>query len=228
MRTTPLVFSALIVCSAVAQAQTPSPRYIRAFGEGVVSVKPDLARVQFSVVTQAPNASDAANQNATQVNTVLTALRSLLGPSADIHTLSYSLTANYSFPQNSQPVLTGYTANNTVEVVLSDLSLIGRVIDTGVQAGANRVQGLQFTVKDEQPARTQALRLATAQAKTHAEAMAAGVSVRVGAPISIEEGTSVRPFNTDLRAATSAATTPIETGVVEVRANVTLQLEILP
>lgn len=227
MRTLLLLFPALVVSSLMAQAP-PSPRYIRAFGEGAVSVKPDLARVQFSVVTQAPNASDAANQNANQVTSVLSALRSVLGPSADIHTLSYSLAANYSFPPNGQPVLTGYTASNTVEVVLSDLSLIGKVIDTGVQAGANRVQGLQFTVKDDQAARTQALKLATAQAKTHAEAMASGVNVRVGAPISIEEGTSVRPFNTDLRGATTASTTPIETGVVDIRANVTLQVEILP
>ena len=86
----------------------------------------------------------------------------------------------------------------------------------------------QFGVKDDQPARLQALKLATAQAKTHAEAMASVLNVRVGAPVFIEEGTSVRPFNTDLRAATPTATTPIETGVVDVRANVTVQLEILP
>src|SRR5947208_14458691 len=159
-----------VLLSVAAQAQTPPRRaVVVAAGQGTVSVQPDEAKVQFSVVTQAVTASDAASQNATQVTAVLAALRSVLGPSANLKTLSYSLNSNYS--HGNQPILIGYTATNTVQVTLRDLSLIGKVIDTGLQAGATRVQGVQFDLKYYQPTRARALKLATVQAKAHAGAM---------------------------------------------------------
>ena len=215
--------------SLSAQAQPPRRAFIRAVGDATVSVKPDEARIQFSVVTQASTAQEAANQNANQVNAVLAALRGLLGPNADLKTLSYSLFANYSNPQGGgQPVLVGYTASNTIEVTLSDLSLIGKVIDTGIQAGANRVQGLQFGLKDNQPQRAQALKLATVEAKAHADAMASGLGLKTGAAISIQEGTSISPQPIRVGTAAPTATTPVETGLVDVRATVTLEVEIAP
>jgi len=194
LKKTHLLPAVLALLSVTAQAQTPPRRaVVVAAGQGTVSVQPDEAKVQFSVVTQAVTASDAASQNATQVTAVLAALRSVLGPSANLRTLSYSLNPNYS--NGNQPILIGYTATNTVQVTLSDLSLIGKVIDTGIQAGANRVQRLQFDLKDDQPTRAQALKLATVQAKAHADAMASGLGLKTGAAISIQEGfaTTVPP-----------------------------------
>jgi uncharacterized protein YggE len=228
MRKLCLVGSALVLFSLVAPAQPPRRSFIGAFGEATVSVKPDQAKIQFSVVTQAASAQDAANQNASQVTALLTALSSVLGPNADIKTLSYSLSPNYNYPPGGgQPILLGYTASNTVLVTMSDLSLIGKVIDTGIQAGGNRVQGLQFGLKDDQPIRLQALKLATVQAKAHADAMASGLNLRTGAPISIQEGAfvNIQPVNR-LGTATPNVQTPIETGVVDVRATVTLEIEI--
>src|SRR5262245_43299443 len=222
-KTCPLVCAfALLVRAAPGQAQPPRP-FVRALGEATISVKPDLARIQFSVVTQATTAQEAADRNATQVDAVLAALRSVLGPAADLKTLSYSLFANY----NNQSVLTGYTATNTVEVKLTELSSIGKVIDTGIQAGANRVQGLQFGLKDEEPVRAQALKLATAQAKTHADAMASGVGLKTGAVVSIQEGATLQPV-VRVGVAAPTATTPVETGLVDVHATVTIEVEITP
>ena len=225
LKKTHLLPAVLALLSVTAQAQTPPRRaVVVAAGQGTVSVQPDEAKVQFSVVTQAVTASDAASQNATQVTAVLAALRSVPGPSANLKTLSYSLNPNYS--NGSQPILIGYTATNTVQVTLSDLSLIGKVIDTGIQAGANRVQGLQFDLKDDQPTRAQALKLATVQAKAHADAMASGLGLKTGAAISIQEGfaTTVPPVR--LGTAAPTATTPVETGTVDVTSTVTLEVEL--
>jgi hypothetical protein len=105
--------------------------------------------------------------------------------------------------------------------------LIGKTIDTGIQSGANRVQGLQFGLKDDQPLRLQALKLATAQAKAHADAMASGLGLKTGAAMAIQEGSfaSIQPLR--LGVATPTATTPVETGTVDVHANVTLQVELI-
>ena len=191
-----------------------------------MSVNPDQAKIQFGVVTQAPTAEAAASQNAAQVTKLVAALRSVLGQNAVLKTISYSLNPNYSSPRDgSPPVIIGYTASNNVEVTVSDLTLIGKVIDTGIQAGGNRVQGVQFGLKNDQPQRLEALKLATAQAKTHADAMASGLNLRTGAVVAIEEGFSSGILQ-DQGIRTTLTPTPIETGQVSVRATVTLEVEI--
>ena len=221
------VLPALCLSSFAVRAQPPQRiGYVQAVGNASVSATPDQALIQLSVVTMAVSATDASNQNATQVNAVLAALAGVLGPNANIKTLSYSLTPNYNFPQNGPQVLTGYTAQNTVQVTLTDLSLIGKVIDTGIQSGANRVQGLSFGLQNDQPVRTQALKAATVQAKANADAMAAGLGLTTGSIILIQEGATVTPSPVLLAAASAAPSTPIETGVVNIQASVTIQVSI--
>jgi uncharacterized protein YggE len=221
------VLPALCLSSFAVRAQPPQRiGYVQAVGNASVSATPDKALIQLSVVTTAVSATDASNQNATQVNAVLAALAGVLGPNANIQTLSYSLTPNYNFPQNGPQVLTGYTAQNTVQVTLTDLSLIGKVIDTGIQSGANRVQGLTFGLQNDQPVRTQALKAATVQAKANADAMAAGLGLTTASIISIQEGATSTPSPVLLAAASAAPSTPIETGVVNIQATVTIQVSI--
>src|SRR5215813_10921838 len=108
MRKTCLILSAIALRSLTAQAQTPAPQrpFVVAQGDATISVQPDEARIQFSVVTTAATAQSAA-----QVTAVLAALRTVLGPNAQLRTLSYSLNPNYS--NGNPPVITGYTASNT-------------------------------------------------------------------------------------------------------------------
>jgi uncharacterized protein len=220
------VFASLALLNSLLWAQ-PARHLVGATGNASVSVKPDQAKVDVGVITQAATAQDAAAQNASQVDSVLAQLRSVLGPMANIKTISYSLNPNYRYPQGAPPVLTGYTASNTVEVTMSDLSLVGRTIDAASQAGANTVQGLRFTLQDEEPVRQQALGLATKQAKAHAQAIASGLGATLGAVVSAQEGggTILPPLT---NAASAASTqTPIETGMVEIRATVSIQIELI-
>ncbi len=211
---------------APAQSAALRRPFIRSLGEGSVSVQPDLAKVNIGVVTIAATAQDASTQNAAKVAAVLGQLRQVLGVAGDIRTISYSVNANYTYPNGAPPVLVNYTASNTVEVTTTDLANIGKVIDAGAQAGANTIQGLQFSLKDEQPARSQALKLATQQARAHADAIAAGVNGRTGAVLAAEEGGSVSI--TPVRSLAPAATpTPVLPGTVEVRGNVTLEVELI-
>jgi uncharacterized protein YggE len=221
------VLLSLACASLWAQPAGRNP-FVRAVGNATVSVKPDLARVSFSVVTQAPTAQDASSQNATRVSNVLSQLQLLLGPNADIQTVGYSLSPNYTYPPGGGlPNLVGYTASNTVRITTADLANTGKIIDTGIQAGANQVSGLQFGLKDEQPVRAQALRLATAQAKAHADAMAAGGGLHTGGFRSIEEGFAVLSTNRTAAGAPTATTTPIVSGLVDVEATVTIEVDLV-
>jgi uncharacterized protein len=205
----------------------PRPPSVQANGDAVIQVKPDLAKLTVGVVTQAPSAQVAAAQNATQVQATLEKLRAALGSSGEIRTAGYSVTPNYQYPREGAPTIAGYTASNTVEVTTSDLAGIGKIIDTVAQAGANRIQDIQFTVKDEGPARAQALRQAVEQARANAEAMATAMGMKAGRVLLLEQGTpaQVRPVIRAMAAA-AAAPTPVEPGNVEVHASVTLTMEL--
>jgi uncharacterized protein YggE len=216
-----------LMLTAVLTAQTRG--HIRAFGEASVSVKPDLARVSIAVTTEAATAQEASAQNATKSTAVFTALEQAVGRNGEIKTISFIVTPKYSYPRDAAPVLAGFTATNMVEVTVGDLNITGRVIDTAISAGATRVDSLRLTLKDEEPPRAQALRLAGAKARARADAIALGLGVRVGALVSAEEGFVYQAVPVDSRlAAAPAAATPIETGSLEIRAQITVQYESLP
>jgi uncharacterized protein YggE len=219
--------------SAVAQpaADPFAHPYIRSTGEATVFAKPDRARLDIGVVTQAPKAQAAAARNASETTAVVAALHQALGSSAEIRTSGYSLAPDFAYPKaGGQSVLAGYTVSNTVEITTGDLENVGKLIDAGTQAGANNVRSLQFLLKDEQPIRAQALREAAQKARAAAGSMASALGLKIARVLSVEEGTPqvIRPVRALSMAAMAAPATPIESGNIEVQATVTLTVEIAP
>jgi uncharacterized protein len=223
------ILATLLVFAPLLAAQTAVPvRVITATGTGTTSIKPDLAKVNVAVVTTATTADEASNQNATQVDAVIKALTSVLGSSSPIRTLAYSLVPNYRNQQGQAQTIVGYTATNTLEVTISNLSNVGKVIDAATRTGgANQVSGLRFMLANSDAAKQSALSAASRQARSHAESIASGLGGRIGGVISAAEGGSVVPILADARLGAAATTTPIEVGNVDVTATVTLQVEYL-
>lgn len=218
----------VLAFAAASWAQTPSrPASITAVGTTTVSVTPDLARVDVSVVTQAGTAQDATQQNASQAGALITALQNLLGSSGSIKTINYYLSPVYNNPPPGQSAsIIGYMVTNTVEVTLTNLSLVGKTIDTAIQNGANRVQGVSFDLQDRSSIVAQALKSAAASARSQSDAIATGLNVHTGAVLHAIEG--VNTSSPVLGAAPTTQTTPIETGLVMVQASVTLEIAITP
>src|SRR5205807_5342690 len=110
-----LLLAAALMLPAAAGAQTPAyggrPASVKATGDAVIYAKPDQARIDLGVVTQAATAQAAASQNAAQSQAVLDKLRAALGSKADIKTVGYSLNPNYKYPRDgSQPPSKAKTA----------------------------------------------------------------------------------------------------------------------
>jgi uncharacterized protein YggE len=186
-------------------------------------VKPDQARIQIGVVTQAPTAAAASSQNAAQLQSALEKLKAAAGPKAEIKTVSYSLSPNYEYPQNRQRTLKGYTANNLVEVTTDDLANVGKIIDAATEGGANEVQSLAFTLKDQAQARAQALRKASLQAREEVGAMASALGLKLGKVLYMDAGGTVVPFSRQPYAMAASAPTAIQPPqTIEVQASVTL------
>jgi uncharacterized protein YggE len=224
-----LRFLSLLIClplSAGALLAQTSPGAIQAIGSATISVNPDQAKLAVGVVTQGATAQDAGQQNASLTTTVLNALKGVLGTAGTIQTISYSVSPRYSTTQGQTSVIIGYTVSNTVEVTTTDLSIIGRLIDTASQAGANSVGSLSFSLQNPEPVTQQALGQAAKQAQAHANAIAAGLGARTGVVISAQEGATVTPMVVS-GVLTATAPTPIQTGTVSVTASVTISVQLI-
>jgi uncharacterized protein YggE len=210
----------------------PASSLIRVTGEAAVTTNPDQAQIDIGVVTEAGNAQAAATENAEKLDAVLGELRKALGPGADIKSTSYSLTPVYHYPkEGGTPMITGYSATNVIQVKTSELTQVGKIIDTATQSSANRIQSLQFILKDEQAVYIQALREAVTKARAKAEAIASALGLKTVRVLSVEEGGPLeRPLYAEGMQARAAAPvqTPVEPGTIEVRARVTLTVEIVP
>jgi uncharacterized protein len=192
--------------------------------------KPDEVRIELGVLTEAKDAASAARENARRSGQVMKALRGALGQSADITTAGYSIEPVYDYPRDGgQPTLTGFRATNIVRVKTADLERVGTIIDSAVAAGGNRVQGIEFSLRDPQAARAAALREAARRARASAEALAAALDQRIVRVLSATESSHVQPFRAPAMAMSrEEAATPIEPGTIDIDAQVTLTVEIEP
>ena len=218
-----VVSLALSIPAVRAQVPPNTLSSVTATGTASIFVAPDQVMIDVTVTTQSATAQAASSQNATQTNAVISALYMLLGPGANIKTVNYSVSPNFTYPPNGgTPILNGYTASNTVEITLSAVTTAGPVIDTAVQSGATSVSSLRFGLKDPEPSRQQVLKQAAMVAMTHAVAMANGLGKTVGTVISLREGASFQPV-VQTTGVAPTATTPIEAGLIQVSATVTLE-----
>jgi len=116
-----------------------------------------------------------------------------------------------------------------VEVSTDDLAQAGKIIDAATRSGANTIQSLQFTLKNDREAHAQALREASLRAREDADAIAAALGVKILGVLSAEE-TSVsqpRPIMMPMaRMAEASAPTPVASGTIDIHATVTLTVEI--
>jgi hypothetical protein len=235
MRTSALTLCGLFAAAQVGEPQereSARPPSIRVSGEATVTARPDQAILDVGVVTQADTAEAAAAENARRADAVLAELRKLLGAGSEIKTVSYSVSPNYRYPrEGGRPAITGYTANNIVRAQVNDLAIIGKVIDGATQSGANRIERLQFRLKDEMGVQNEALRQSARIARSKADAMASALGLKVIRVLLAEESTGpiVRPMEERMFAtarAEGAPSTPVEPGNLEFRAVTNLTVEV--
>jgi uncharacterized protein YggE len=201
-------------------------------GDSLIQARPDTATLTISVVTQGKLAIDAQQENASKSDAVVRALKSAAGPGAEVKTSGYSLQPQRVYRENQPPTITGYEARNSVTVTTNDLTKVGTLIDAAGQAGANDVSGISFTLKQDRPARDQALKEATREAISKAQVIAGALGGRVVRIVEVQEEGFERPrpvYEASMNAGlmkTSSAQTPIEVGSLDISSRVQLVAEI--
>jgi hypothetical protein len=142
------------------------------------------------------------------------------------------VSANPVYDQRDNTIIRGYRAANSVQVKLHDLDRVGQIVDAITAAGANRVEGLLFTVEKIEEPKNQARALAVQNARAKAEQLASLTGMRVVGVKAIQESDAssapVPQALTARPAGAAAAPPPVEPGTQEVRTQVTITYIIEP
>ena len=236
MRSSVLLASCAVLtaCSLPAQTSTTTPRdivpIITSSGEGRREMAPDKATIVLGVQTRSRTSAAAAAANADRMTAIRAALTRMGIPATDISTAHYSL----HFEQGRTSADTQYVASNMVTVETRQLEKVGQIIDTGLGAGANNINSLQYDLSDRTAAQTQALGDAVGHARRQAEAMAAAAGGRLGDLVELTtQPAQYQPFAMDgaryrMEAMSAAAPTPVSPGEVTVYATVTGRWRFVP
>lgn len=201
-------------------------------GDAVVNAEPDTAVITVAVVTQNASASEAQGENASKTEAVVRAVRAAAGAGAEVRTSGYSLQPQFVYKEGAPPSITSYIVRNAVTVTTGELPRVGRVIDAASAAGANSVEGLAFTLRRDEQARQSALGGATREAVAKARLIATTLGGRFVRVVEVQESGTIRPVPVYEREAGNMAmirqqaSTPIESGSLEIRAQVQLVAEV--
>jgi uncharacterized protein YggE len=194
-------------------------------GSGKASAWPDMAQVQVGVVTQAPSAAQALQDNNAAMAKLLKTLETRGIAKKDVQTAHFSVVPQYKRgPQGEQqPEVVGYQVSNDVRVKVRQLDSLGEVLDQVVGQGASHVQGISFAVAEPTPVLDEARRKAVADACHKAELYAREAGVEVGPVLLIQEETPHPPRPPLLGAARAeAAAVPVAKGELEFGASITV------
>jgi uncharacterized protein YggE len=208
-----------------AAAAAPT-RFITTTGNGTVSVIPDAVRVSATVsVLGATSKAALATANTTSV-AVRKALTANKIAARDIATQSILVFPEYSYPDNSTPVISGYRASQSFSITVRAAATAGAVVDAIVDAGGANVMingASPFVLNNEKAtdlARAAAVKSARAKAASYAKLL----GVKLGRVVFLNEQSSPNPFPVfGVTAKAEDSATQIDLGQQEVTVLVTVR-----
>jgi len=158
-------------------------------GTGEIYAKPDLALVDFSVVTEKTTVAEAIKENTRKMNAVIDSVKKQGVEDKDLKTTGFYIYPRYEYRAaegsemslypSGKRVLAGYEITQSLEVKIRDMAKIGNIIQTAIDNGANQVGDLQFTMDKQDELKAQARKEAIEKAKAKAREMASQLGVKL-------------------------------------------------
>src|SRR3989344_3451175 len=163
-------------------------------GEGRVVAKPDIAKVQLSIVTEALTSKLAQDDNSKKSKSITDYLKKQNIEDKDIKTTGYNIYPQYKYPQfGGQPQITDYQVNQSIEIKIRDLDKVSNILDGLVSAGANQVNDLSFEIDNPDTLKAEARAKAIADAKKKANELKSQVGISLGKIVNFSENTGGYP-----------------------------------
>ncbi len=219
------LFVLFLALPNMASASEADASVLSVTGEGSAQGAPDQATLTISVTNHASDAKAAQGENAARAADIQNALKSMGIDGKDIQTRNYSFYPTYRKDSGHEDEINGYQASNSILVTVHDLNLIGQAIDTALSHGANHIEGLEFSLRDTEKMRREALAAAIRNAKSKAGIIARELGMHIAGIKNVSESTSsARQRNYNLAKMANIGgrddSTPIEIGTLTLEASV--------
>jgi uncharacterized protein YggE len=188
-----------------------------------------MALVSFGVETRGAEPGAIVNEASTKINAAIAAASELGVPDDKIRTTGYNLWVETVYdPEKGVP--TGeviYHVSHQLEVTLGDLGQVGSLVAAVVEAGANTINSVSFTVEDPDALVKDARQKAVQDAKAKAAEMAGGLNITLGKPTLVTETSGGYPVAIDGMGGGGMVQAPsISPGAFEVTVSVQVIYEI--
>jgi len=170
-----------------AEATSTLPRTITVVGEGKVRIKPDIAQATIGVEVVKPTVKEASSGARDVMQAVLQVLKEQGVAEKDIQTSGFSVWAErpYSPEGPSEEIL--YHVSNQVAVTIRDLETVETVLGATMEAGANNIYGVTFSLADPSQVESEGRKKAVADAKAKAQELATLNGLKLGDVVSVSE-----------------------------------------
>ncbi len=179
-----LVFGGLFFIKNI--ISSANSNIITASGESKIEVTPDITSVYFLVETKLNTAEAAKNKNNEIYNKIITSLAIQGINKDDVKTEQFSVNENWEW-DGEKSTRNGFIAQHNLKINLKDPENIGKVIDVVVDNNA-KINYINFELSQEKQGfyKTEALKLASEDAKKKAEAIATGLEKELGELVSVQ------------------------------------------
>ncbi len=216
----------LMSCGLISPSFASGDITITVESKGDVRVTPDMALLNLGVETIAPTAGEAQRENAELMQAVISKLLSLGVDRSQIKTTQFFLWRVSQYREEKEE-FKGFQVTHTLEVPVMDLEKVGLILDAAIQAGANTVQDVIFTLRDPQPGYREALSKAVKQARAKAETIAAAENLKIKDVKSIVEKQTWGPWFAAEGEGKEEAITPFVPGSLKIEASVTVTFTLI-
>ena len=237
----------LLLIPAAAHAQSPDTPVVVAQGDAILKRAPDRAWIGIATEVRDGKAADARRKSAEAMTAVQAALQAAGIPANAIRTTGFTMVPEMGIGYTGSPTVRRYVVRNQIEVRVDDLDRLAEVIDAANSPKnvAITIGSPRFDLKNREAAELEAAASAVKAAMARAQAVAAGAGQALGALVRIQQGSihvsvpgpppAPRTFSGAGRGGgaadaigEAAIETPITPGELEIRAQVTVSVALVP
>jgi uncharacterized protein len=166
-----------------AQDYKPQIPQVTVSGEGKIKVTPDQAYITVSIETKGTKAADVKKENDIAVEKVLQFVKRMKLPKEDVLTQRVNLYPNYDYEKKKH----NYLANQTIVILLKDLSKYDELSEGLIDAGVNRIDNVEFKSSKLEQLQSDARKAAMKDAKQKAEDYVSVLNQKIGKALLIND-----------------------------------------
>lgn len=160
-------------------------------GEGVIKISPDVAYINIGVETRNKDSKIAQLENSKKMDLIMKQIKKEGIDEKFIKTIEYNIYTDRRYNNDlRKDEIIGYVVRNVLEITVTDIDNVGKIIDLVSDLGANYITNIRFGTLKQDEYYLEALKLAMENSKSKASTIAKSIDVKLDKPYRIIENSS--------------------------------------